>query len=175
MAMSNVALFGGAFLTPVIAGKITTSMGWEWTFNFVAIFAALAFPFVFFFVPETAFKRADHLNTDIEGDVERRRVPRASENGQLEGEKSYEHSKENGNENEKNASEGSDSTARVSEEAGQQDIPPKVTFLQSLKIFNGRKTDENFFKLLLRPLPLFFHPGILYVRIPNHLQQAQKH
>lgn len=28
--------------------------------------------------------------------------------------------------------------------------------------FNGRETDENFFKLSFRPLPLFFHPAILW-------------
>lgn len=167
MALSNVALFGGAFLTPVIAGKITHSMGWEWTFYFVAIFAAIAFPFVVFFVPETAYRRADHLNTDIEGDVERRRIPRTTEDAeQPEEAKAYDQSKENENENEQNdASERSEDTARESEEAGRQEIPPKDTYLKSLRIFNGRKTDENFLKLLLRPLPLFFHPGILWVSL----------
>jgi len=28
--------------------------------------------------------------------------------------------------------------------------------------FNGRKTDENFWKLMFRPIPLFFHPAILW-------------
>jgi MFS family permease len=30
MAVSNLALFGGAFFTPVLVGKIADTMGWEW-------------------------------------------------------------------------------------------------------------------------------------------------
>ncbi|TKA71374.1 hypothetical protein B0A49_03918, partial [Cryomyces minteri] len=41
-------------------------------------------------------------------------------------------------------------------------VPAKASFAASLLPFNGRKTDENFFKLLLRPFPLFLHPGILW-------------
>ena len=68
MALSNLALFGGAFFTPVIAGKITTTMGWEWTFNFVAIFTGALFPLIVFFVPETAFRR-EGSNADAVGEI----------------------------------------------------------------------------------------------------------
>ena len=44
----------------------------------------------------------------------------------------------------------------------QDAIPKKVSFARSLLPFNGRKTDDNFFKLILRPFPLFFHPAILW-------------
>ena len=44
----------------------------------------------------------------------------------------------------------------------QEPLPAKVSFARSLLPFNGRKTDENFFKLLLRPFPLFLHPAILW-------------
>lgn len=57
MALSNLALFGGAFFTPVLVGKITSTIGWEWSFYLVAIFAGALLPLVFFFVPETAFTR----------------------------------------------------------------------------------------------------------------------
>lgn len=46
MALTNFALFGGAFVTPVVAGKITSTIGWRWTFYFVAIFAGLMLPLV---------------------------------------------------------------------------------------------------------------------------------
>lgn len=65
MAVSNVALFGAAFLTPVIVGKMTKTMGWQWSFYFVAIFLGASLPLTFFFVPETAFRRPGHLNTDF--------------------------------------------------------------------------------------------------------------
>jgi hypothetical protein len=37
-----------------------------------------------------------------------------------------------------------------------------MSYIQSLKPFSGRKTDESFWKLFLRPFPLFAHPAILW-------------
>ncbi|KAI4943943.1 hypothetical protein J4E91_009090 [Alternaria rosae] len=42
------------------------------------------------------------------------------------------------------------------------DPPRKATLLESMKPFNGRKTDERYLHLLLRPFSLFLHPGILW-------------
>ncbi|KAH0560017.1 hypothetical protein GP486_003462 [Trichoglossum hirsutum] len=131
MALSNLALFGGAFFTPVIVGKMTHSIGWQWPFYFVGIFSGVLLPLVFFLVPETAFRRSAHLNTDIS----------STDNfhGQLQ------------------SGEKEDPPRGV-------DTPPpdKMSFSRSLLPFNGRKTDENFFKLLLRPFPLFLHPAVLW-------------
>ncbi|EER24764.1 Major Facilitator Superfamily protein [Coccidioides posadasii C735 delta SOWgp] len=168
MAVSNVALFGGAFLTPVLVGKITASMGWAWTFNFVAIFAGLCLPFVFFFVPETAFRRATHLNTDFEGDAERNRNPRDVRYQEEMSNRTSDHSgsgtngelQTDGKSDSANEKEMKEDTA-ITGTAGRPGAA-KAAFLQSLRLFNGRKTDEDFFKLLLRPLPLFFHLGILW-------------
>lgn len=143
MALSNVALFGAAFLTPVVAGKITHTLGWEWTFYFVAIFAGVALPFTFFFVPETAYRRAGHIRTDFEYSNDQ---PTVSES-----------------QNQPSKREDASSPHQRSRELA--DVPAKASFLQTLKPFNGRKTDENFFKLLLRPFPLFFQPAILWVSI----------
>lgn len=149
MALTNVALFGGAFLTPVLVGKITYEIGWPWTFYFIAIFMGLMLPLVIFYAPETAFKRADHLNTDIEQDFSGRkslesqssttRTPPLSTGGGLTERK----------------------TARECIESQQQPTQ-RTPYLQTFLPFNGRKTDESFFKLLIRPLPLFFHIGILW-------------
>ena len=65
MAASNMAVFGSAFFTPILVGKITDTLGWPWTFYLIAIFSGALFPFVFFFVPETAFWRDDRFNTDV--------------------------------------------------------------------------------------------------------------
>jgi len=45
-----------------------------------------------------------------------------------------------------------------------QRAPPKTRtpYLKRLALFNGRKTDESIFKLVLRPFPLLFHPAILW-------------
>jgi MFS family permease len=146
MALSNVALFGGSFLTPVFVGKITATLGWQWTFYFVAIFTAVALPFMIFFVPETAYRRPDHLNIDYNVDA----VPSYDGAGLQE-------------------SDNSDSKLPLGHEQRQSDdkegrtVHREYSYWQTVKLFNGRKTDEDFWKLLLRPFPLFFHPGILWV------------
>jgi MFS family permease len=138
MALSNLSLFGGAFFTPVIVGKMTSTLGWWWTFYFIAIFAAAMFPLLVFYVPETAFVRDDRLNTDIGvyGD--------------------YDYQKED--------TELHPSAGNINRSNGPDTLmsQPPIISRQNLRIFTGRKTSENFFKLLFRPFPLFFHPGILW-------------
>ncbi|KAI4261976.1 MAG: hypothetical protein L6R42_002834, partial [Xanthoria sp. 1 TBL-2021] len=56
----------------------------------------------------------------------------------------------------------SDSNARNAPPSYTSATPPKATFVQSLRPFNGRKDCTNFFKLLLRPFPLFIHPAVLW-------------
>lgn len=149
MALSNLALFGGAFFTPVLVGKITNTIGWEWTFYFVAIFTGVLFPFVIFFVPETAYRRQDSLNTDF--NVE---ASTTQSNGNYE-KSSSEHTVPLESSDNSQGKLLNPQTARIS-------IPQKISFARSLLPFNGRKTDESFFKLILRPLPLFFHPAIFW-------------
>lgn len=143
MALTNLALFGGAFFTPVIVGVIASTIGWPWTFYLEAIFCAACLPAVIFFVPETAYRRSAHLNTDLLSDENNHR------------EKDHE------------SGHGLVTSQSVTEVAPEpRSYPnsntPKQTYKQSLKPFNGRITDENFFKVLVRPFPLFFHPAILW-------------
>ena len=145
MAASNMSLFGGAFFTPILVGKITATLGWQWTFYLIAIFAAAIFPFIFFFVPETAYRRADHLNTDV------------LRNDSVKYNRTAQQHLVNENGDRIELAQGSHNGPN-----GLAAQPPKATFAQTLMPFNGRKTDENFFKLLLRPIPLFFHPAILW-------------
>lgn len=146
MAVSNVALFGSSFLTPILVGKISATIGWQWTFYLVAIFTGVCFPLVFFFVPETAYRRAADLDTDLLGEERHRE---ASSEIVFPSGKNHDQ----------------DSARRLNQPPQQELIPAKVSFAKSLMPFNGRKTDESFWKLVLRPFPLFFHFGILWVRI----------
>jgi MFS family permease len=158
MALSNVAVFGAAFLTPVAAGKITRELGWTWTFYFIAIFSAAALPLTIFLVPETAFRRPNYLDPNYESASTRTESghPGSEDTGLQESKQS-------------STSNGESSLEVAREETSRQkDIPAKVSYFQTLKLFNGRKTDEDWWKLLLRPFPLFFHPAVLWVR-PHHL------
>ncbi|KAE8163172.1 major facilitator superfamily domain-containing protein [Aspergillus tamarii] len=163
MALSNVALFGAAFLTPVLAGKITHSLGWEWTFYLLAIFSAASLPLTFFLVPETAFRRPEYLNNDL-----KQIVPQINENRMCLQQQSneYQHEASHTSSEKKHPSPVTNSESpAVSQERGtnlNMTVPAKTSYIKMLKPFNGRKTDENFLKLLLRPFPLFFHPAILW-------------
>ena len=126
MALSNLSLFGSAFFTPIVVGKITHTIGYPWTFYLIAIFTGLTLPFVVLFVPETAYRREAYLNTDT-----------------VAGDSTYFRRK--------------DAFSPVKEVS-----TPRISFARSLLPFNGRKTDQNFFKLLLRPFALFLQPAILW-------------
>ncbi|KAJ5647589.1 hypothetical protein N7490_003961 [Penicillium lividum] len=150
MALSNVALFGAAFLTPVFVGKITKSIGWQWSFYFVAIFLGAALPFMLLFVPETAFRRPDYLNTDFKHKTGR--TESTDSNWPLSDPSKDPQEFISG------MTAGNGTRTEVSATA----MPEKDSLWKSMRLFNRRQTDENFFKLLLRPFPLFFHPGIFW-------------
>ena len=137
-------------MTPIIVGKMSHSLGWEWTFYFVAIFSGVMFPLLFFFVPEVAFRRDDRLNTDIVVLGSNQVAIPVGEAQAKDSNREYK--------------EGFDNTVDSSTvDAIKSEPRPKKTFVQSLMPFNGRKTDENFFKLFFRPFPLFVHPAVLWV------------
>ena len=152
MACSNLALFGGAFFTPILVGKITHTIGWPWSFYFIAIFCGVMLPLVFFFVPETAFQREDSLNTDIMGEdsVQHNSASNIAPVDDT-------HPTGNGQ-----SLESSIPISLEKDHLPELQVPPKVSFARSLLPFNGRKTDESFLKLVLRPFPLFLHPAIFW-------------
>ncbi len=158
MAVTNLALFGGAFFTPILVGKITHSIGWPWSFYLIAIFCGAMLPFVFFFVPETAFRRDEALNTDIRGEEgQEHSLGPMQENGHtLHGDETVQ------SHNSSIPTSLDKRPEAVSEKPHTLSIPPKASFAQTLLPFNGRKSDESFFKLVLRPLPLFLHPAVLW-------------
>lgn len=137
MAFANLAVFGGAFFTPILVGKITHTIRWWWTFNLVAIFCSVCLIAIFLWCPETAYVRDDALNTDIALET----LGAAAEN---------------------KASSHADADTEPMTEQGHGPLPAPKTFAQRFALFDGRKTDEFFPKLLLRPLPLFFQPAFLW-------------
>lgn len=157
MALSNLALFGGAFLTPVFVGMIADRIGYGWTFYFVAIFAAALLPLLILFCPETAYKRDARFDIDTMGNL----VVQPGQE-QMEATNNRTHSNSTLGETERGGILKEGHEALVQPSTTPAPPPPKASFLQTLKPFNGRKSDEHYIHLLLRPFPLFFHPGILW-------------
>lgn len=162
MALTNLAVFGGAFFTPILVGKITHTIGWPWTFYFVTIFTGVCLPLVFFFVPETAYRRSAHFNTDLASSDESHdhQYHKSNEPGQQLQPINGQHTPAD------QAPANTDSAEKPSAEIGSHPITgtntPKKSLTEMLLPFNGRKSDESFWKLLLRPFPLFAHPAILW-------------
>ncbi|KAL2267422.1 hypothetical protein VTJ83DRAFT_4699 [Remersonia thermophila] len=169
MAFTNLAVFGGAFFTPILVGKITNSIGWWWTFHLVAIFCGVCLPFVYFFCPEMAYRRDTTLNLDFldrenpatagpsRAQDALEKPPSNAEGAPFDGR--AEHPSSNARSHD---SSGDASTAQTETPAAEAAPKAKATFKESLALFNGRKTDESFWKLLLRPLPLFLQPAFLW-------------
>ncbi|KAJ4301180.1 hypothetical protein N0V90_003270 [Kalmusia sp. IMI 367209] len=156
MALSNLALFGGAFFTPVLAGKISSTMGYAWTFYFVAIFTAAMLPLLFFLSPETTYKREQRFDIDTMGNlVDLDHSAPVTKEGEV-----LESSAGTSGELER-AGNGTEAT-NVQGASDQMQPRTKVTWKKSLLPFNGRHTDERYLHLLLRPFSLFLHPGILW-------------
>jgi MFS family permease len=164
MALTNLAVFGGAFFTPILVGKITHTIGWTWTFYLVSIFCGVCLPLIFFFVPETAYRRSAHLNTDMASSKNVRLYQK--ERGES---RDDEHAVEatqmsSSSHGIVNKSEGEH---RNRPNASPEILLPanRVSYADSLLPFNGRKSDESFWKLLIRPFPLFAHPAILWASL----------
>ena len=160
MALSNLSLFGGAFFTPVIVGKMTNTLGWQWCFWFLAIFTSAMLPLVIFFCPETTFNRPDYINLDHQRLADAKQIGGSHDNtyrlNEYPGPDANSVNKSN---------ETSIRALNTSVDTGDPPTPPsyqRTPYVQTLLPFNGRKTDEPFFKLLLRPFPLFLHPAVLW-------------
>ncbi|KAF2683249.1 MFS transporter-like protein [Lentithecium fluviatile CBS 122367] len=164
MALSNLALFGGAFFTPVLVGKIAATLGYKWTFWFVAIFAGGMLGPLILCCPETTYRREGRFDIDTMGNLitaETRAVgSTAAEIEMKEGNGVLGESAGTSGEVERGGAEKTNDEQHVQEHTPPP--PQKRTWKQNLALFNGRKTDERYLKLLLRPFPLFFHPGILW-------------
>lgn len=109
-------------------------------------------PFLILYCPETAYPRASALNTDITGEQELalheiNTRPKSVSDGRA-------------SPNSDPAS--SDQGAKAPEKAR---IPAKTPYLRTLLPFNGRKTDHSFWKLLVRPFPLYLQPAIFWATL----------
>ena len=156
MAFTNLAVFGGAFFTPILVGKIADSMGVDWTFYWVSILMAITFPLVFVICPETAYRRDAVLNTDIVGDLaptDPSSTGPTAETSPTRGEEEKDVPRKGGFV--------LFPTSGALQPIGDASTPRK-SFVESLSLFDGRKTNERYWVLLLRPFPLIANPAFIW-------------
>lgn len=66
--MYALLLAGSNFLAPVFAGFIADGQSWEWVLYWCAIFCAIGFVFLFFFMEETNYSRHAVTGHEVETD-----------------------------------------------------------------------------------------------------------
>jgi len=59
IAVASLALIGTTFLTPIVVGRMTHSIGWRWSFRLVALFSGLFGIGVFLYGPEHVYPRSN--------------------------------------------------------------------------------------------------------------------
>ena len=130
---------------PIIAGYISVQHGWRMQFKLISGFLGPVLLAVILFCPEHAFRRNRKFETDLGSggsststSVDNSTVAAGGDGKDNVGEKSQE----------------------VDHEGGEG--KPKKTFLQELKIYNGRFSDDSFWKLLVAPFPCMLYPATIW-------------
>jgi MFS family permease len=172
MSLSNLCLFGGAFFTPVIVGKSTASLGWQWTFWLVAIFTAAVLPLVYLFCPETTFDREKALIASyaLDSDSTSSKEKQPHNNVINDNKHAGAAIRTTSNTSDLQKESSTDSIDRAlpttDQQPGAYPLPAaqhqKLLTRKSLALFSGRHDQRNFLQLALRPLPLFFQPAFLW-------------
>ncbi|KAI1332544.1 major facilitator superfamily domain-containing protein [Xylariaceae sp. FL0255] len=141
IAIWNMFLLCGISGGALIAGYIIEDQGWNWTFIWCAILFGALLPLVILFVPETAFRRQSY--------EERLRAAEEAIR-----------TKEESLEKVDTTIEKTDPSPSSSEIEAQTE--PKDSFLRSLRIYSGIYTTTPLWKIFLRPLVIFWYPGVLW-------------
>ncbi|OQV05138.1 hypothetical protein CLAIMM_09924 [Cladophialophora immunda] len=151
IAVWNLFLLTGISGGALVAGYIIEYDGYEWTFGVCAIMFGVLMFAVFFFVPETTYRRdavvvvpvADTVGTDPE-------KPGAQ----------HVHMKL-GHEHDISQAQG-EKDKHLSYTVTRGSAEPKMTFWQSLRIFTGRYSYAPIYKIFTRPVLLFFYPAVFW-------------
>ncbi|KAI7669952.1 hypothetical protein KC319_g6010, partial [Hortaea werneckii] len=149
IAVWNLFLLCGICGAGFVSGYIIENLGYEWTFGICAILFGIFGIGVLFFVPETTYIRQTVTS-----------MPLAKTGIQ---------DQERGAENEKFDEKGvhvefHQVPKQISGNGSSSEaaIEPKMSYLQSLKLFTGRYSDAKIWKIFTRPLVMFFYPCVLW-------------
>ncbi|EMD31134.1 hypothetical protein CERSUDRAFT_100685 [Gelatoporia subvermispora B] len=137
----SFSLMAGITLGPLLCSYVVQNLSWRWAFWFVSIPLGLNTAAVFFFVPETTYRRAAPQSAKI-----------------------IDADSDKGSSLEKVPSEKEIDT----ESMGRSMRAP--SYLSTLKIWHGTFTDESFWKILLRPVPLLLSPVTWFIFLSYSMQ-----
>ncbi|KAI1292541.1 major facilitator superfamily domain-containing protein [Xylaria venustula] len=140
IAIWNMFLLCGISGGALIAGYIIEDQGWKWTLIWCGILFGILLPFVFFFVPETAYRRQSW--------EERLAAARVTDSNDESPDKKE---------------------VKVEQREKLPDAPEtgiqtekKDSFLRSLRFYSGVYTETPLWKIFARPLVIFWYPAVLW-------------
>ncbi|KZF24899.1 MFS transporter [Xylona heveae TC161] len=155
IALYGLFLAGSNFLAPVLSGFINEGQGWKWVLYWCAIFNAIGFVYLFFFMEETNFVRTTLTTTEPPSDC-RLNTPPSEEVPAPETEK-------------EKAVEPRNHTVEPAVEEGISYSFKKKTYLNKLALFqqSDLRKENSLLSMMTRPLifmtfPVIFYAGFSY-------------
>lgn len=135
----------------VIAGPITTALGWKYLFHILIAFIAAQTILLFLFCPETSYLRDHQYDIDeyVNEDLTDLATTEKQQHSQVE------HAQN------RDANIESDSTSA----SARTPIPAPKTFWQQTAIFTGTYSDENLLQLIIAPFAVCTNLAVLWVVI----------
>jgi MFS family permease len=130
----SVGVGGGT----IISGYIIQDLGWNWTYGICAIMYGVWIIVLFFFCPETAYRRPSSFDVDLGTED---KITQAIDDSKAE----------------------ASNVEDIETNASSTDIvEAKHSYWHDLKIFHGRVCDDSFFKVLARPIMMFIFPQVIF-------------
>ncbi|CAK7233939.1 hypothetical protein SCUCBS95973_008765 [Sporothrix curviconia] len=153
LAIWHYALSGGNALGQVIGTSIFSAEGWKWPFVWAIVVYAVYTIIFYFTCPETTYNRAAQLDLDILEDIDddsssERDIGRSPAVLDVNG-------------NEKTAN----SSIRETTDDAPFSVEPKMTYRESLRVFNGRFSNESFWHALITPWSAFLLPAVSWAAL----------
>ncbi|THH31940.1 hypothetical protein EUX98_g2249 [Antrodiella citrinella] len=140
----SYGILSGITLGPLIYSYVIERLSWRWGFWFVSIALGICTVLVFFFVPETTYKRASVTPTNDGSSL-------GKDDNSTKGD--------------------SESEEKVdSERQSAVSVYQKRSYLSSLKVWNGTFSNDNMFKIFLRPFPFLFSPVAWFIFLSHGMQ-----
>ncbi|KUJ15146.1 MFS general substrate transporter [Mollisia scopiformis] len=133
----SVGVGGGS----IISGYIIQDLGWNWTYGICAVIYGVWILVLFFFCPETAYRRDPILNIDLGTD------DKAAELALDE---------------KATATEAATHVESLERVELNEPVEEKHSYAYELRIFHGRVCDDSFWKVLTRPLMMLIFPQVLF-------------
>jgi MFS family permease len=155
IAAWNLCLLCGISGGALISGYIIQDSGYRWTFGVCAIFFGIFAIMVVFFVPETAYNRKNSL-------VFRASISESKDEETTGIKDGAGHVNKLHLEREQDSYNSDPSTEKPTLQTTPSNIPPKMSYIKSLRIFTGRYSTAPAYKIFTRPVVLFFYPAVFW-------------